>query len=54
MPWHLRSIRHACEHRGCERAATQQLFSPSNDPAGRYCGRHAAAALADIQRGMPS
>lgn len=43
---HLRELTmQTCEHDGCSKIATHQLFGIRNDPYGRYCTKHAAIHL---------
>lgn len=44
---HLRSLKVTCDATGCEKQATQRLFSWRNTELGHYCSRHAQVRLRD-------
>lgn len=47
---HLRSIRHTCDAMGCARPAVSEVYNYQNAACGRYCGKHATAAVKKLQR----
>lgn len=53
MPWHLRLLDWQCSSLRCAQPATHELYNAANAPSGKYCEKHAKAALARVLKEAP-